>query len=1053
MYKNRKVTFRKSLVMGIKQLSTAKTLLVFFFLSAQILGQQINITRIEQMPNLPSPYKMRDWKKVSLGYDSLVFDFTLQGDHLPLIWLITNTSNYPNHNSFGLRTAVGTYAPYNAEAINILPAVISATLVGVDKSDQNGSDWVLMCEEFFNKRPQENVYLNNHVTSSGNDWWYDTMPNVFFYQLFDLYPNTGDFNFQFTTVADRWLEALTAMGASVIPWTPPYMNYRAFRLATMTPLSSGVRQPEAAGAIAWLLYNAYVKTGEEKYRIGAEQAIEFLNEWQNNPCYELQLPYGAYTAARINAELGTDYNIQKLVNWCFTPNGNVRDWGVTLGNWGGYDCYGLVGEAKYDGYAFIMNTFEQVGALVPLVRYDDRFARAIGKWVLNAANASRLFYTNYLPDENQDGETWAKQYDPNSYIAHEAMREYALSSGISPFATGDFQRSGWGATNYALYGSSHVGIFGGIIDTTDVRGILKLDALKTDYFHPAAYPTYLYYNPYDSVRSISLDVGNGPYDLYDAVSNSFLSTNVTGNTNFDLPADGAVLLVITPSTGILTYQYDKTLINGIVVDYLSGQSVPNYPLRIKSLAAAKSTVMIADSSTIYCCAEDLDNDPLNYLWDCEEGLISGDSALVKWIAPDVAGLCIITCVIDDGRGGIDSASIDIEVLDNHAPEIMSLTAQPREIELSGNTQISCNANDIDADTLIYIWTAHDGVLSPSDSQQVSWQAPATAGYYFVTCRVNDGSGGEAIDSIGIVVGRLVAFYPFNNAGNDASGFENHGSVFGAVAAEDRFGNSNSAYYFDGSNDYIRIPNHASLNNQHEICISFWIKIAQFFDREAYPISHGNWENRWKVSVTNKGIRWTIKTTSGIKDLDSQTILLLDSLYHVAALYNGSELKIYINGILDAASNWSGLILKTDIDLAIAQHLPGSNGYNFKGVLDDIRIYNHALSELEIRDLYDIETGLEKSEIEQLPQEYYLSQNYPNPFNSSTVITYQLPQSSNVVLDIYNIAGQKVATLISDAKPAGYHRFEWRAQNLASGVYYYRLQADTYVKTRKLLLLK
>ena len=87
---------------------------------------------------------------------------------------------------------------------------------------------------------------------------------------------------------------------------------------------------------------------------------------------------------------------------------HFANWGAIVGTWGGYDVDGLIGEVNgTNDYAFLMNTFEQVGALVPLVRYDDRFARAIGKWVLNAANAARLFYTNYLPDQNQDSEEWA----------------------------------------------------------------------------------------------------------------------------------------------------------------------------------------------------------------------------------------------------------------------------------------------------------------------------------------------------------------------------------------------------------------------------------------------------------------------------------------------------------------------------------------------------------------------------------------------------------------------------------------------------------------------
>ncbi|UCD38623.1 MAG: laminin G, partial [Fidelibacterota bacterium] len=399
------------------------------------------------MPSIPSPYEMRDWKTVALGYDSLVFDLARTGDYLPLIWINEHTVNYPNHASFGLHTVVGTIYPTSAEAINVLPAVIGASLAGIDKSNQSEYNWVLMCEEFFNRRPEENVYLNHPVAESGYDWWYATMPNVFFYQLFDLYPNTGDFQNQFRAVADRWLEAVQYMGGSTTPWNVPAMNYRGWHLSTMTPHTTGVTEPEAAGAIAWLLYSAFTQTGLPEYRIGAEWAMEFLDGLTDNPSYELQLPYGVCAAARMNVEVGTTYNIQKMVNWCFDI-GPLRNWGAIVGTWGGYDCSGLIGESIYNDYAFIMNTFEQVGALVPMVRYDDRFARAIGKWVLNAANAARLFYPNYLPDEYQDSEEWAHTYDPRSYIAHEAMRE--SHSGLSPYATGDAITGGWGETNLAL---------------------------------------------------------------------------------------------------------------------------------------------------------------------------------------------------------------------------------------------------------------------------------------------------------------------------------------------------------------------------------------------------------------------------------------------------------------------------------------------------------------------------------------------------------------------------------------------------------------------------
>jgi hypothetical protein len=1017
------------------------------------ISQQIDIPRIEQMPNRPEPYEMRDWKKVTLGYDSLVFDFSLSGQYLPLIWLNTQTVNYPEHNSFGLHTAVGTNSPNNAEAINILPAVVGATLAGIDKSDQNGTNWVLMCEEFFNNRPEEDVYLNGWISSSGNDWWYDTMPNIFFYQLYDLYPGTGDFVHQFNSVADQWLKAVETMGGDVTPWAEPNMNYRAFSLSQMQPLDSGVRQPEAAGAIAWILYNAYVETGTEKYRIGAEWCLEFLNTWSTNPSYELQLPYGVYTAARMNAESGTGYDIYKLTNWCFTPEENVRYWGATLGNWGGYDCNGLIGEALFDGYAFIMNGFEQAGALVPMVRYDDRFARAIGKWMLNLANATRLFYTKYLPDENQDGETWSKTYDPKSYIAHEAMREVDLNSDNSPFATGDFARSGWGATNFALYGSSHVGIFGGIIDTTNVDMILRLDVLKTDYFNDTAYPTYLYYNPYDTIQQVNIDLNSESYDLYDAVSNEFISTQATGFVTFNIPADAAVLLVLTPANGTISYELNKLLINGIVVDYNSDNDVTNYPPRIKALASELREIPRNSQAKIYCTAEDRDSDPLAYLWLAEAGSVEGNTSVITWHAPDTAGTFQIQCIVSDDMGGSDTAQVLIDVLQTRDPEIQEINAIPLEIGLGESTTVSCLASDPDEDILSYHWSSTTGLFQWNDSSVVEWTGPDEAGYYYLYCHVEDGVGGETFDSVGVSVGRRVAYYPFDGNAEDASGYNNHGVVSGAVLTEDWQGNPNSAYYFDGVDDYIRIQNHPSLNFQEEISVVIWMRIDEFFEREAHPVSHGNWENRWKVSITDTKIRWTVKTDEGIKDLDSDNNVSSGIFYHTAFVYTENRMEIYINGQPESSTTWSGAILKTSIDFMIGQVLPGNSNYNFKGVIDDVSIYNYALSATEIADIYDQSTPIELGTDTDIPQKYHLDQNYPNPFNPITMINYQVPMTNEVEISVYNILGEKIVTLVSKKQQAGYYSVQWDASDFASGIYYYKIKAGAFISVKKMILVK
>lgn len=1042
-----------------------KIILLIFSSAIAINAQQININIIEQMPNMPSPYEMRDWKKVAAGYDSLVFDINRTGQYLPLIWINNNTVNYPGHVSFGLHTVVGTTSPSSAEAINLIPATTGASLIGVDKSNQNGFNWVLMCEEYFNKENSANVYLNHPTGSNWDDWWYDVMPNIFFYQLYDKYSDTGDFSNQFLYVANRWLAAVKAMGGSTTPWHVPYMNYRAFNLMTMQPLSSGVVEPEASGAIAWILYNAYLETGNEQYRIGAEWCMEFLNSLNTNPSYELQLSYGAFAAARMNAELGTTYNLSKMLNWCFDV-GPLRQWGAITGTWGGYDVDGLIGEVNgSNDYAFLMNTFEQVGALVPSVRYDDRYARAIGKWVLNAANSARLFYTNYLPDQNQDSEEWAHQYDPNSYIGHEALRQN--QSGNSPYATGDAISGAWGLTNLALYGSSHVGILGGIIDTTNVSMILKLDLLKTDYFHKDAFPSFLFYNPYSTEKSVVINVGNEVRNIYDAVSNSLIKSAVTGETSIIIPPDAAVIAVIIPAGSVITYDLNKALVNNIIIDFSSGQVVANHPPRIKSLSAEKQVVIIGDSTKLYCSAVDIDNDPINYEWFISGGTISGIGSMINWSTPLTPKNYLVECIVHDNNGGVASDSIFVEVVEfiNTDPIIDRLIAHPRKIHLGSNTSIKCIAADADGDSLNYIWSAVFGTMTTNGDSAI-WSAPFDAGNYYINCSVDDGRGGIVFDSIAVSVrdstikqtGDLVAFYPFTGNANDVSGFNNNGTVSGAALITDRWGSAASAYSFDGVNDNIKVLSSSSLNFQNSVTINFWMKIGEFYDREAYPLSHGNWENRLKISITNKHLRWTVKTNTETRDIDSETELIKNNLYNVTVLYDGNDFEIYINGELDAFTSLLGLIMTTPIDLMIGQVLPANTQYNFKGVLDDIRIYNYALPYSSIQSLYDFVTDVKDEQEVSLPKNFGLTQNYPNPFNGQTNIEFQISSQSSVKIQIFNILGQKIKTLIDEEKSPGYYTIIWDSKNdfgdsMNSGIYFIKFTAGKFTEAKKMTLLK
>jgi hypothetical protein len=94
----------------------------------------------------------------------------------------------------------------------------------------------------------------------------------------------------------------------------------------------------------------------------------------------------------------------------------------------------------------------------------------------------------------------------------------------------------------------------------------------------------------------------------------------------------------------------------------------------------------------------------------------------------------------------------------------------------------------------------------------------------------------------------------------------------------------------------------------------------------------------------------------------------------------------------------------------------------------------------------------------LPTAFALSPNHPNPFNPATEISFAVPRQGRVSLKIYDLAGRHVSTLIDGHKPAGYHSVMWNGtddegRGVASGAYYYRLQAQDYEQTRKMMLVK
>ena len=227
-------------------------------------------------------------------------------------------------------------------------------------------------------------------------------------------------------------------------------------------------------------------------------------------------------------------------------------------------------------------------------------------------------------------------------------------------------------------------------------------------------------------------------------------------------------------------------------------------------------------------------------------------------------------------------------------------------------------------------------------------------------KVSDDEGLFAQTSIPLLVkvfnatpGDLIAHYPFTGNANDVSGNQLHGQTNGVILTVDQNGGQQRAYYFNGGTQNIAVPNNALLNFQDGITVSCWFKPIGLPEKETFLLSHGSWQNRWKLSITpEKHLRWTLNSLNGIADLDLDGTLQTDQFYHVAATYDGSLLALYLNGNLRTYKVLTGKIRTTSFPFLMGQMLPAQPEYNFKGVMDGVKIFDYALAPEAVQHLFE-----------------------------------------------------------------------------------------------------
>jgi hypothetical protein len=321
-------------------------------------------------------------------------------------------------------------------------------------------------------------------------------------------------------------------------------------------------------------------------------------------------------------------------------------------------------------------------------------------------------------------------------------------------------------------------------------------------------------------------------------------------------------------------------------------------------------------------------------------------------------------------------------------------------------------------------------------------------------------------------------------------------------------NAGMALRCTGVDDFVTVAHHSSLQpNNGNFTFECWIRRTADLDKQAGVIGKGAGLDviEWQVQIHPPGGRWQFDYGNRIYPVSSN----LDDMewHHLAAtverIGNNVTIRAYLDGEPDGvASGVHSPSISNSDPLFIAANRVHDAA--FIGYMDEVRLWSVARSEEEIREnmnslLAGDEAGLvgywrfdgDANDLSPLanhgtlnggatfevsdapiggsilykpssdppaleigrPATYALHQNYPNPFNPATTVRFDVPGPSIVLLEVYNMLGEKVATLVDRETAAGSHTVVWDASNMPSGLYLYRLKTGTFVATRRMVLVK
>ena len=539
------------------------------------------IQATHDIPYLPVSYQYTDWRERATKFNEMLFNMK----DYNLMFLEKESKN-TGRESIGIVSYTdeerkGEYT----QALTLIGALLSAEKLNKERiGEEQLNNLVQFVESYYNIENGEGTLLNyQNMDSTELSFWQQIYPALAYFMLMDRYEATVDSDAMLRNIADTWYEVVMDLGGSdgIVDF-----GYTGYDFKNKCPFDNGEWiEPDAAAGIALLQYYAFEKFNDRKYIKAATLCMNYMDEFQRNPGYELLYLYLPYLSARLNSVEEYHFNTAKYMEFFFTESDYRHEYGTFNGDF----ATGLIGErTQYGGTPYSFQSIIGATALVPMLKYDQRYAVEVGRYLLQVTQNLNLFYDvddpvygNLIPMEKvqKDNET--------------ANQRLSVLSG------------------------AYLGLLAAMIEPTNVEGILKTDLNTNEYYvdKEKQNPLFLLFNPHDEEKVVNYRVTtDGTVDLYDLVSHTFIEQNVTKETEIQIKSTEAVIVLEIPvDEGDNQYKIDRKVEHSVTANVPVATNIvgisqyepisDNYPidLEIKSTddAAVSDITIYIDGRPVF----------------------------------------------------------------------------------------------------------------------------------------------------------------------------------------------------------------------------------------------------------------------------------------------------------------------------------------------------------------------------------------------------------------------------------------------------------------------